>query len=168
MNGSAATRSGLTTAALCLGAGVAAAFDGIVLHQILGWHHMISNVEPLVTPTGVATNLLLDGLFNLFAVGLVGIGFLLFWRAVARRQALPPRRRFVGLLLLGFGLFNLVEGVINHHLLQIHHVREVANPLPWDLGFLALAGLLPLVVGWLLVNRTQGLQVSVGLQERSR
>jgi uncharacterized membrane protein len=27
-------------------------------------------------------------------------------------------------MLLGFGIFNFVEGVVNHHWLGIHHVNE--------------------------------------------
>ena len=37
----------------------------------------------------------------------------------------------------------MVEGVVDHHLLQVHHVRDdVTSPLPWDLGFLALGATL--------------------------
>ncbi|NEQ27055.1 MAG: DUF2243 domain-containing protein, partial [Microcoleus sp. SIO2G3] len=62
---------------------------------------------------------------------------------------------FVGSILMGFGLFNLVEGVIDHHILQIHHVRTVAtNQLAWDLGFLAI-GLVLLIGGWLIVQRSR-------------
>jgi uncharacterized membrane protein len=40
-------------------------------------------------------------------------------------------------------MFNLIEGVIDHHLLTIHHVRDdVTDPLSWDVGFLALGALL--------------------------
>ena len=46
-----------------------------------------------------------------------------------------PTCALVGLLLAGWGLFNVVEGLIDHHLLEVHHVRDdVADPLPWDLG----------------------------------
>ena len=42
----------------------------------------------------------------------------------------------------------LVEGVVGHHILTVHHVRDdVADPLPWDLAFLAFGALL-LVGGW--------------------
>lgn len=55
-----------------------------------------------------------------------------------------------GLLLAGWGLFNLVEGVVNHHVLEIHHVRDdLGAPLSWDLGFLA-SGVLLLAAGWLI------------------
>ena len=44
------------------------------------------------------------------------------------------------------GAFNVVEGLVDHHLLRIRRLRdEVAAPLRWDLGFLvfgvALIGL---------------------------
>ncbi len=55
-----------------------------------------------------------------------------------------------GLLLAGFGLFNLVEGVVDHQVLGVHHVRDdLGGPLAWDLGFLALGAVL-LVGGWAL------------------
>jgi Predicted membrane protein (DUF2243) len=42
-------------------------------------------------------------------------------------------RAFVGWMLLGWGLFNLAEGIVDHH---IHHVREdVANQWRTTLAF---------------------------------
>jgi uncharacterized membrane protein len=42
--------------------------------------------------------------------------------------------------------FNLAEGVVDHHILTIHHVRDdVSDPLPWDLGFLGFGALLVLI-----------------------
>ena len=61
---------------------------------------------------------------------------------------------FVGSILIGFGSFNLVEGIIDHHLLQIHHVKAGANQLAWDLSFLGL-GVLLVVGGWLLVQQAR-------------
>ena len=49
------------------------------------------------------------------------------------------------------GSFNLVEGVIDHHILQIHHVRSGPNELAWDITFLALGAVL-LVGGWTLAR----------------
>jgi uncharacterized membrane protein len=46
-----------------------------------------------------------------------------------------------------------VEGIVDHHILQVHHVRDdIGAPLSWDLGFLALGALL-VVVGWVLHQR---------------
>jgi uncharacterized membrane protein len=48
------------------------------------------------------------------------------------------------------GLFNLVEGLINHQFLGIHHVRDdLGEPLSWDLGFLAF-GVALAIAGWAL------------------
>src|SRR3712207_7312336 len=44
------------------------------------------------------------------------IGLALFWRAARKAEVLWSRRVFVGSLFLGWGLFNFVEGVIDHHL----------------------------------------------------
>jgi uncharacterized membrane protein len=59
---------------------------------------------------------------------------------------------FFGWLLVGWGLFNLVEGIVDHQILTIHHVREGAdNTWLYDGGFLAFGALL-LVGGWLLTR----------------
>jgi uncharacterized membrane protein len=52
-------------------------------------------------------------------------------------------RALLGFVLVGWGVFNLVEGIVNHEILGIHHVRDdVTHHLPWDLAFLGLgAGL---------------------------
>jgi uncharacterized membrane protein len=55
-------------------------------------------------------------------------------------------------MLVGWGLFNLVEGVLDHHLLGIHHVRSGPQQLWWDIGFLVLGVLL--VVGGYLLQRS--------------
>ena len=55
-------------------------------------------------------------------------------------------------MLFGWGAFNLVEGVVNHQILGLHHVREGAgHQTAYDLGFLALGGAL-LLAGWLLAR----------------
>jgi uncharacterized membrane protein len=56
---------------------------------------------------------------------------------------------------MGFGLFNLVEGTINHHWLGIHHVNETVareHWIYWDLGFL-LWGAAMLGGGWAMLRR---------------
>ena len=60
-------------------------------------------------------------------------------RAWQRGELAPPWRVHLGLLLAGWGVFNLVEGLVDHQLLGIHHVRDdIGAPLGWDLAFLAL------------------------------
>ena len=54
---------------------------------------------------------------------------------------------------MGWALFNIVEGVIDRKLLGVHHVYEyTADKLPWDLRFLAVGGVVMLVVGWLIMK----------------
>jgi len=143
-------------AGILLGLGLGGFFDGIVLHQILQWHHMLSSTG--YTPTTVENlqvNVLWDGLFHATTYILTVVGIFLLWRALRCTDTVWSTRLLVGCLLIGWGLFNLVEGLINHHLLGIHHVREdvLAGPsqLAWDLGFLAW-GAIMLIGGWLLIR----------------
>ena len=71
-----------------------------------------------------------------------------------RQGRLAPSWSFhFGLVLAGWGIFNLVEGLVDHHLLGVHHVRDdLGAPLSWDLAFLVLGALL-LVGGWLMHRR---------------
>lgn len=137
--------------ALVLGIGLGSFVDGIVLHQVLGWHHMLSNVHPPNALERLHFNVMWDGLFHVAAWIATAIGVALLWRA-GQQGRVPGPRRFVGGLLAGFALFNLVEGVVDHHLLKLHNVREVADPTPWNVGFLGLSALL-LVVAVALIRR---------------
>jgi uncharacterized membrane protein len=52
-------------------------------------------------------------------------------------------------MLLGWGVFNLIEGVIDHEILGLHQVNEtvpVGQRIYWDIGFL-LWGAAMTVVG---------------------
>ena len=71
-----------------------------------------------------------------------------------RRGRIAPSWSFhFGLVLAGWGIFNVVEGLVDHHLLGIHHVRDdLGAPLAWDLGFLAFGAIL-VAVGWAVHKR---------------
>ena len=59
------------------------------------------------------------------------------------------------MLLAGGEFFNLVEGLIDHQLLGLHHVRDdLGVLLGWDLAFLAFGVLL--IVGGLALARSGG------------
>ena len=135
-----------------LGLGLGGFIDGIVLHQILQWHHMLTDTGdyPMSTVGGLEANTLADGFFHLATWFLVAAGMLLAVRAWQRRELAPPWRTQFGLLLAGWGVFNLVEGLIDHQILSIHHVRDDLDaPLGWDIAFLALGVLL--IAGGLLL-----------------
>jgi uncharacterized membrane protein len=138
--------------AFLLGLGLGGFADGIVLHQILQWHHMVSDERSTKTVAGLEANTLADGLFHAATWVLVLVGVLMTVRAWQRGDVAPPWRRHLGLMLAGWGAFNVVEGVIDHLVLGVHHVRDdLGAPIGWDLGFVAL-GVAQVVAGMLLAR----------------
>ncbi len=128
----------LLAAGLLLGAGLGGFVDGIVLHQLLQWHNMLSAQLPPDTLVRAKVNMYWDGVFHAAVWVLTAVGLGLLWHAAGRVDVPHSGRSLAGALLLGWGLFNVVEGVIDHQLLGLHHVREyAADKQPWDLGFLA-------------------------------
>ena len=150
------TQLSLTPAGIVLGLGLGGFVDGIVLHQVAQWHNMLSSTDrwPATTLEGMEANMRGDGLFHAATWILVALGVWLLWHAL-RGGARRSGRELVGWMLAGWGIFNLVEGVIDHAILGLHHVREGGNELPWDLGFLAF-GVVLVVGGWLLVRSARG------------
>jgi uncharacterized membrane protein len=147
-----------------LGVGLGGFVDGIVLHQILQWHHMLTATDryPSSTIAGLEANTLADGLFHAATWMLVFTGTWLAIKAWQQGRLAPPWRLHVGLLLAGWGTFNLVEGVVDHHILRVHHVRDdVASPLPWDLGFLTFGAVL-LASGHVLIRSARRANPATG------
>ncbi|WP_461029340.1 DUF2243 domain-containing protein, partial [Streptomyces sparsus] len=144
---------------IVLGVGLGGFVDGILLHQVLQWHHMLTSTDsaninvahyPADTVHGLEMNTLWDGVFHVVTWLAVLIGLaVLHHRYTHSRRRLWTSRGLWGWVLVGWGLFNLVEGVLDHHVLGIHHVREGEHRLWWDLGFLALGAAL-VAGGWLL------------------
>ena len=140
---------------MLLGLGLGGFVDGIVLHQIMQWHNMGSAVLPPATMPAMKQNMVWDGLFHAATWLLTLAGVYLLLREGRRGARLPTAGAFTGQLLLGWGTFNLVEGVIDHHLLGIHHVRDMPVHVPvYDWLFLAVGGLGFIVLGWWLSRRT--------------
>lgn len=129
----------LIRAGILLGLGLGGFFDGIVFHQILQWHHMVSaHADPGIAGN-LQLNVLADGLFHAATYIFTVLGISLLWRAWKTPTVPPSGRILFGSVILGWGLFNLVEGIVNHHLLGIHHVwPDGPGPvLVWDAAFLA-------------------------------
>ncbi|MBA3450112.1 MAG: DUF2243 domain-containing protein [Chloroflexia bacterium] len=147
-------------AGLLLGIGLGGFFDGIVLHQILQWHHMLSSLGNFSASTvpGLRVNTLWDGLFHAVTYAATIAGLFLLWSAARLPHAPWSTRLLIGLLLVGWGSFNLVEGIVDHQILGIHHVNETApreHWVWWDLAFLAW-GALMLLGGWALARAGEG------------
>ena len=121
-----------------LGLGVGGFVDGILLHQVLQWHHM---------RTG-------DGILGERSAQTVAGVFVLSSRTRWSDGAWS-RWELVGWMLAGWGAFNLIEGLVDHQLLGVHHVRDdVGAPLGWDLAFLA-SGTILIAAGWGVARRAR-------------
>jgi uncharacterized membrane protein len=143
----------LAATAMALGIGIGGFADGIVFHQILQWHEMLSNKFPTNTFVQKSVNMFWDGIFHLFTLVCTIVGVYLLWKVMRKININTSGNLLRGGMLAGWGVFNLVEGIINHHLLEMHNVREVAiNKELWNYVFL-LFGILLLLSGWLLMRK---------------
>ncbi len=139
---------------ILIGIGLGGFFDGIVLHQILQWHHLLTSAGyPPDSVQNLQINTLWDGLFHVVTYIFTVVGLFYLWHTLNRSGEVRPMRGLIGAMLMGWGIFNLVEGLISHHLLQIHHVRSGPDEMLYDVGFLVW-GAVMLVGGWLLTRRT--------------
>jgi uncharacterized membrane protein len=143
------------SAGLLFGLGLGGFFDGIVFHQVLQWHHMLTSAGyPADSVPNLEINTLWDGFFHISTYLFVLLGLLILWRAAHRPHVRWSGKLLAGTILIGFGLFNLVEGLIDHQILGIHHVNETVPPdqwIYWDIGFLVW-GALMLLGGWGLLR----------------
>ena len=136
---------------MMLGMGLGGFFDGIALHQIAHWHNMASAIVPPTTLEAMRLNMAWDGWFHAATLVVTIVGVYLLLRDARNLVPIPSVRRFTGQLILGWGMFNFVEGLINHHLLNIHHVRDIPVHVPaYDWLFLIGGGLALTLVGGFL------------------
>jgi uncharacterized membrane protein len=141
------------TPGVVLGVGLGGYADGIVLHQIAQWHNMGSAVVPPVTMHAMQLNMTWDGLFHLFTWGVTLIGVFMLWAAAREGHTPVSASAFAGEMIFGWGAFNLVEGIIDHHLLNLHHVRDMPVHVPaYDWAFLAIGGIGFVLLGWVLMR----------------
>jgi uncharacterized membrane protein len=142
-------------AGILLGVGLGGFFDGIVLHQILQWHHMVSSAGyPPISLENLKINTLLDRLIHAATWFFTVTGLFVLWRRARHTHVDWNASCLCGTVLVGFGLFNLVEGIIDHEILGLHHVNEAVPReqwIYWDIGFLAW-GALMVIAGWLMLQ----------------
>ena len=154
--GSASTvRGGRSlTAGILTGIGLMAAFDEIVFHQLLGWHHLYDRSTERVGLTS-------DGLLHLGQLVLLVAGLLLLVDLV--RQRVLAASGYRAGVVVGLGGFQLFDGTVNHKLLDLHEIRYGVDLLPYDLVWNG-AALLVLVVGLLLARRSRTGTTPAGAQ----
>src|SRR5215213_3790782 len=89
------TQSSPEVAAVLMGLGLGGFVDGIVLHQILQWHHMLTGEqggEPMSTVAGLQANTLADGFFHVATWIMVAVASWLILRAWQEGELAPPWR----------------------------------------------------------------------------
>lgn len=139
-----------------MGVGLGGFADGILLHQILQWHHMLSSIMPPSQMDAMVVNMRWDGIFHAFVWLMTLSGGFMVWNSGRHRTVLPHGVWFAGWLIFGWGLFNFIEGIVNHHIFSLHHVRYAgdiygADPsMAWGIGFILVGGLGFMLVGWLV------------------
>jgi uncharacterized membrane protein len=138
---------------LLLGFALGGFFDGILLHQILQWHHLLSGIGRAPFDD-LRTQILADGLFHatMYIVAAAGL-----WKlARVRIQLARPTagRVLAAQTLIGFGLWHVVDSVLSHWLLGLHHIRmNVPDPLFWDLLWFFVFGIMFIAAGLMLLRQ---------------
>lgn len=128
-----------------LGFGLGGLLDGIVLHQVVQWHNLGSAVVPPVNLPAMQMNMRWDGAVHALAWTITFTGVWMLW---GQRWA-PTPSTFAGQLLFGWGAFNASEGFLLHHVLRLHHVRDLPVHVPaWDWLFLLGGGVALMTIGW--------------------
>lgn len=137
-----------------IGVGLGGFLDGIVLHQVLQWHHFVVEYRSAADFEGLTHNTFWDGIFHLACWVVVLVGVLWLARSGTDVRALGLAR-CTGLLLIGWGGFNIADEIVFHLLLGAHHIRMVENYQVYDASYTVL-GVLLIAVGVLLARAPRG------------
>lgn len=130
-----------------LGFAMSGFFDGILLHQILQWHHLLSGIERGALGD-LRVQVMADGVFHALMYGIAAIGLWLLYRAREAFAIPHAPRRLLADFWIGFGVWHVVDAVLSHWITGIHRIRmDSPTPLLWDLIWLFLFGVIPLLVG---------------------
>lgn len=143
----------IRTAGILIGIGMGGFLDGILFHQIFQLHNMFSAIYYPDTLVNLEINMFWDGMFHSLTWLTTAFGILLLWKGYQARVPLPSSKGFLGSLLFGWGLFNFTEGLLDHHIVEIHHFVERFGLSIWDFVFLS-SGILLAVVGWILMQKS--------------
>lgn len=138
-----------------LGFSLAGFFDGILLHQILQWHHLLSGVEGSAF-RDLRVQILADGAFHLLMYVVAAGGLYLLWRSRREFAQRGADRALFAAALIGFGVWHIIDAALFHWALGLHRIRmDAENLLLWDILWLVPFGIVPLVAG-LWLRRARG------------
>ena len=134
--------------------------DGILFHQILQWHGMLTAKFPKTSIANVELNMFWDGMFHAVTWTMTALGLFLLFNA-GKRSDVPWLGKILGGgLFFGWGLFNLIEGIIDHYLLNLHHVYEAQGQSVYDLLFL-VSGVVFIAGGWMAIRSQRDVPASL-------
>ena len=129
-------------AAGIFGFGFSGLIDVLLLHQVLQWHHLLSGIYPQNTLAGLRTNILADGLFSIAMVVIAGVGAGLVWRAERRSASPLAFRPVAGAAVVGLGVFDLYDVLVDHVLLGLHQPLSMGGKynLHWAVVSILIIG----------------------------
>ncbi|WP_224447900.1 DUF2243 domain-containing protein [Haloprofundus salilacus] len=143
----------LLRAGAVLGFGLGGLVDVLIFHLVLRTHHLISGWVPPTTPQALQLNLLADGAFSLLMLAIMAVGFGMLWKTAERPEVPWSAGLYAGAVVVGMAIFNLYDGIVDHYILEMHHVTQGLQPDVFDL--LWLVGSVVLLVAGLLVVRAE-------------
>lgn len=139
------TRSLNFWAGIFFGLGAIAFIDETVFHQLLHWHHFYDK-------STLAVGLISDGLFHAFSWFATVAS--LFIVAHLRKLRAWDKRRWLGASVLGAGVFQLYDGIIQHKIFRLHQIRYDVEIFYYDLVWNVLA-IFMILIGWGLLKPKQ-------------
>ncbi len=131
-------------AGVLIGIGVAGFLDETVFHQLLHWHHFY---DRSTTSVGLVS----DGFFHAGSWLCIVVGLFLF-ADLQRRGTTVPKRVTAGAF-LGWGGFQVYDGLVQHKLLRLHQIRYSVDVLAYDVVWNVL-GALGIAIGVVLLFGT--------------
>ncbi|MEL3962596.1 DUF2243 domain-containing protein [Lysinibacillus endophyticus] len=126
------------------GIGLVAFFDEAVFHQLLHWHHFYDKAT-------LSVGLISDGLFHAFSWFSTVAG--LFMLADMRKRKIWKKKKWVGGIFVGAGVFQLYDGTIQHKLMKIHQIRYNVEIFYYDLTWNVIAVIL-IIIGVILLRKS--------------
>lgn len=151
----------LIATGILLGIGLGGFLDGILAHQILQMHSMLSAKLPLDNTVNLKTSMFWDGLFHIFTWITTLTSLIMLWRILKTRPDGISGRALMGAAIMGWGIFNLVEGIADHYVLQVHHVMQEEGLSVYDHAFIA-SGIILMILGFFIARAGKKLYAEPG------
>ena len=138
--------------------------DVVIFHQIFQTHHLLSGIYDPYTYDGVRTNVMFDGLFTALMLAIAAVGVAMLWRVANGTAERLSTRFLVGSVVIGAGVFNVFDGIVDHYVLDIHNVlhgTEAWNP-HW-----VVVSVVMLLVGAVLLYTADGYSTGMRTADRT-